>query len=92
VLYHAVVLCGWVFARAFFIEKRHGSFWINDDAIYRLACPKFTDKLLLLCFQGVFMGYYRGQTVLGKSQDNRAMLANVNAYNQAIEKALGEKE
>jgi hypothetical protein len=27
----------------------------------------------------------------GDSQDNRAMLASINAYKQAIEKALGEK-
>jgi hypothetical protein len=29
---------------------------------------------------------------VGDSQDNRAMLASINAYKQAIEKALGEKQ
>jgi hypothetical protein len=28
---------------------------------------------------------------VGDSQDNRAMLASINAYKQAIENALGEK-
>jgi hypothetical protein len=32
------------------------------------------------------MGYYRGQTVLGKSLDNRAMLASVDAYKLAMER------
>ena len=50
-----------------------------------------TKEQIQPCVEGVRRYLDEHITSAGDSQDNRAMLASINAYKQAIEKALGEK-